>query len=108
MLGKKYSTDPSHLDQEIRHAYRKLAHNLSILDSNFFNTPLKDHLAMCPVSKLHWLDAANLVAHLFSRENNISPTQMQIQPFFTTAHNNTILNSNNIDYNNSDNAILVE
>eukprot|EP00957_Ditylum_brightwellii_P003424 259440-Ditylum_brightwellii.AAC.1 len=70
--------------------------------------PLNDRLATCPVSKLHWLDAVNLAAHLFSKEKNIPPTQMQIHQFCTTTHNNTILEPENIDYNNSDNAILVE
>ena len=77
-------------------------------DSHLFNKPIKDRLATCPVSKLHWLDAVNLAATLFHKSHNIPPTQLQIQPFFTTIHNNTILDPNNIDYNNSDNAILVE
>ena len=108
MHGKKYNIDPSHLDPKIRHAYRTLAHNLSTSDRHLFNTPLKKRLKTCPVSKLHWLDAVNLAATLFRKSHNIPPTQLQIQPFLTTTHNITILDPNNIDHNNSDNAILVD
>jgi hypothetical protein len=105
---EKYDIDPSYLDPKIRHAYRTLAHNLSTSDRHLFNKPLNKRLETCPVSKLHWLDAVHLAATLFSKSNNIPPTQLQIQPYLTTTHNITILDSTNIENNNSDTAILVD
>eukprot|EP00957_Ditylum_brightwellii_P143507 10932359-Ditylum_brightwellii.AAC.1 len=68
----------THLDQQIRFAFRTYSHSLFTLDQLLFSKGLKEQLSMTATAKQHWLEAVAIAVKDFLAVHKMSPAQQTI------------------------------